>query len=57
MPKGDREMLKADIEDGYTKIANLLIEALSFSNLSSLRLRLTYILYAEPMVGTKRANT
>ncbi len=44
MPKGDREMLKADIEDGYTKIANLLIEALSFSNLSSLRLRLTLYL-------------
>lgn len=34
MPKGDREILKADIEDGYTTIANLLIEALAYSTLS-----------------------
>lgn len=34
MPKGDIEILKADTEDGYTKIANLIIEALAMCKLS-----------------------
>jgi phage replication O-like protein O len=34
MPKNDREILKADIEDGYTKIANLILEALALTNLN-----------------------
>lgn len=34
MPKGDREILKADVEDGYTTIANLLLEALALAPLS-----------------------
>lgn len=34
MPKGDREILKADIDDGYTKIANLLLEALAIAQLT-----------------------
>lgn len=34
MPKGDRELLKADIEDGHTPIANLLLEALAIVPLS-----------------------
>ena len=29
MPRGDRELFKADCEDGYTRIANLILEALS----------------------------
>jgi len=29
MPKGDREIFKADCEDGFTRIANLILEALS----------------------------
>lgn len=29
MPKGDREILKADPDDGFTSIANLLLEALA----------------------------
>ena len=35
MPKGDREILKADPEDGTTPIANLLLEALIVANLTS----------------------
>ena len=34
MPKGDREILKADPEDGTTPIANLLLEALAIARLS-----------------------
>jgi len=34
MPKGDREILKADPEDGTTPIANLLLEALAMAHLS-----------------------
>ena len=34
MPKGDREILKADLDDGYTKIANLLLEALAIAQLT-----------------------
>jgi len=35
MPKGDREILKADPEDGTTPIANLLLEALIVARLTS----------------------
>ena len=35
MPKGDREILKADPEDGTTPIANLLLEALIIAKLTS----------------------
>ncbi len=34
MPKGDRDILKADPDDGTTPIANLLLEALAISKLS-----------------------
>lgn len=34
MPKGDRDILKADPEDGTTPIANLLLEALAIAKLS-----------------------
>jgi len=34
VPKGDRAILKADIEDGYTQIANLLLEAIAIAPLS-----------------------
>lgn len=34
MPRGDREKLKADIEDGTTNIAHLLLEALAMADLS-----------------------
>ncbi len=34
MPKGDREKLKADPEDGTTPIANLLLEALAIAKLT-----------------------
>ncbi len=37
MPKGDRERLKADIEDGSTAVANLLLEALAASNISGVQ--------------------
>ena len=34
MPKGDKEILKADPEDGTTPIANLLLEAVAIARLS-----------------------
>jgi phage replication O-like protein O len=37
MPKGDRDVLKADIEDGYGKIANLLMEALIISKMNGVQ--------------------
>lgn len=35
MPKGDADLLRADIDDGYTGIANLLVEALACCPLTS----------------------
>lgn len=37
MPKGDRQKLKADPEDGTTPIANLLLEAVAIARLSGLQ--------------------
>ncbi|HBX22639.1 MAG TPA: hypothetical protein DEF34_03225 [Desulfotomaculum sp.] len=37
MPKGDREIFKADIDDGYTKIADLLLEALAMAKLNGVQ--------------------
>ncbi len=34
MPVGDREILKADTDDGHTPIANLLLEAVAIAPLS-----------------------
>jgi len=35
MPRGDREKFKADCEDGYTRIANLILEALCMAKINS----------------------
>ena len=35
MPKGDREIFKADCEDGFTRIANLILEALAMVRINS----------------------
>jgi len=37
VPKGDREFFKADCEDGFTKIANLLLEALALARLNGVQ--------------------
>lgn len=37
MPKGDRDILKADLEDGYTPIANLILEALALAKMSGVQ--------------------
>ena len=37
MAKGDRENFKADIDDGFTKIANLLLEALAAAKLNGVQ--------------------
>lgn len=34
MPRGDREKLKADCEDGFTKVANLILEAMALAKLN-----------------------
>jgi phage replication O-like protein O len=35
--KGDRKILKADIDDGYTTVANLLIEALAIAKMTGIQ--------------------
>lgn len=35
MPRGDREFFKADCEDGFTRIANLILEALAMVRINS----------------------
>ena len=35
MPRGDRDIFKADCEDGFTRIANLILEALSMVRINS----------------------
>jgi len=35
MPRGDREIFKADCEDGFTRIANLILEALTITRLNA----------------------
>ncbi len=37
MPRGDREIFKADCDDGFTKIANLLLEALTLARLNGVQ--------------------
>lgn len=37
MPRGDREKFKADCEDGFTRIANLLLEALALAKLNGVQ--------------------
>jgi len=37
VPKGDRERFKADCEDGFTRIANLLLEALALARLNGVQ--------------------
>ncbi|NMC26542.1 MAG: replication protein [Syntrophomonadaceae bacterium] len=37
MPKGDREIFKADCEDGYTRIANLILEAIPLARLNGVQ--------------------
>jgi phage replication O-like protein O len=37
MPVGDRDSLKADLDDGYTKISNLILEALAMCKISSVQ--------------------
>jgi len=37
LPKGDREILKADCEDGYTRIANLILEAIPLARLNGVQ--------------------
>ncbi len=40
MPRGDAEKLKADTEDGYTRIADLLLEALIAAPMTAIELRI-----------------
>jgi phage replication O-like protein O len=37
LPKGDREIFKADCEDGFTRIANLLLEALALARFNGVQ--------------------
>lgn len=37
MPKGDRDIFKADIEDGYSPVAHLILEALAISTMSGVQ--------------------
>ncbi|HWP96138.1 MAG TPA: replication protein [Syntrophomonadaceae bacterium] len=35
MPRGDREIFKADCDDGFTRIANLILEAMALVKLNA----------------------
>jgi len=45
MPKGDKEILKADTDDGYTQIANLLLEATAAANFSGIKIAVILVLW------------
>lgn len=45
MPKGDKQQLKADIEDGYWPVANLISEMLPKANLTGTQHRLLWVLF------------
>ncbi|MEQ8235183.1 MAG: replication protein [Syntrophomonadaceae bacterium] len=45
MPKGDREIFKADCEDGYTRIANLILEAIPLARLNGVQTAICLFLW------------
>ena len=45
MAKGDREILKADLDDGYTPLANLILEALAMAKMSGVQKGLCLFLF------------
>ena len=47
MPKGDKKILKADIEDGYTRISNTLLVAIALSRLPGLEVRAMLFLWRQ----------
>lgn len=52
MPRGDREIFKADCEDGFTKIANLLLEALALARLNGVQKGICMFCSAALTAGT-----
>lgn len=56
MPKFDRELLKADIEDGYTKLSNLLLEALAMAHLSGMQFRIIHYVIRRTYSWGKKAE-
>ncbi|MHB1418714.1 MAG: replication protein [Bacillota bacterium] len=57
MPKGDREKLKADIEDGTTPMAHLLLEALAMAKLNGTQKGLILFLARRTYGWTKDRDT
>ncbi len=57
MPKGDRLLLKADIEDGFARIANLFLEALAVSNLSGLEKSIILLTWRKTYGWRKNGRT
>jgi len=55
VPKGDREIFKADCEDGFTKIANLLLEALALAKLNGVQKGICLFLFRRTY-GWKRSQ-
>ncbi len=45
MPKGDREKLKADCEDGFTRVSNLILEALSLARLNGTQMAICLFIF------------
>ena len=57
MPKGDRSILKADLEDGYTKLSNLILEVLSIAKLSGIQKGICLYLFRRSYAwNTKQAR-
>ena len=56
MPKGDAENLRADLDDGYAKVANLLVEMLACAPLSASELRTVLFVIRRTYGWAKKQN-
>lgn len=56
MPKGDRQILKADCDDGFTRIANLLLEALALARLNGVQKGICLFLFRRTYGWNRRAD-
>lgn len=56
MPKGDAENLRADLDDGYAKVANLLVEMLACAPLSASELRTVMFVIRRTYGWAKKQN-
>jgi len=56
MPKGDAEDLRADLDDGYAKVANLLLEALACAPLTGTEHAVVYFVFRRTFGWAKKRD-